>query len=59
MPPRQWAMRITDILDAIEAIQEFTAGTDFAAFARDRKTIDAVLRNLTSSGRPPATCRRM
>jgi uncharacterized protein with HEPN domain len=50
MPPRDWALRITDILDSIAAIREFTAGMDYAAFTRDRKTIDAVLRNFTVIG---------
>ena len=50
MPPRDWALRITDILDAIAAIREFTAGMDYAAFTRDRKTVDAVLRNFTVIG---------
>lgn len=50
MPPRNWRLRITDILDAINAIQQFTAGMDFDAFAADRKTVDAVLRNITVIG---------
>lgn len=50
MPPRDWALRITDILDSIAAIREFTTGMDYAAFTRDRKTIDATLRNFTVIG---------
>jgi uncharacterized protein with HEPN domain len=50
MPPRDWTLRITDILDSIAVIREFTAGMDYAAFSHDRKTIDAVLRNFTVIG---------
>jgi len=50
MPPRNWTLRVVDILDAIAAIQQFTAGMDFATFTSDRKTLDAVLRNFTIIG---------
>lgn len=50
MPPRDWQLRIADILDAIAAIQEFTAGMDYGTFTQDRKTVDAVLRNFTIIG---------
>ncbi len=50
MPDRDWALRIADILDAIAAIEVFTAGMDYDAFAKDRKTIDAVLHNLVTIG---------
>ena len=46
MPPREWRLRIEDMLDAIGAIEEFVAGMDFEAFRNDRKTVDAVVRNL-------------
>lgn len=50
MPARGWLLRISDILDAIAAIEGFTEGMDFATFARDRRTIDAVLHNLMAIG---------
>ena len=50
MPPRDYKLRIADILDAIAAIQQFTAGMDYDAFAADRKTVDAVIHNLTIMG---------
>lgn len=50
MPPRNWTLRVVDILDAITAIQQFTVGMDFATFTNDRKTLDAVLRNFTIIG---------
>jgi uncharacterized protein with HEPN domain len=51
MPPeRGWKIRISDILDAIAAIQEYTTGMDLKLFAEDRKTADAVVRNFTIIG---------
>ena len=51
MPPeRGWKLRISDILDAIAAIQEYTAGMDLNRFTEDRKTVDAVVRNFTIIG---------
>ena len=50
MPPRGWQMRIEDILDAIGQIQDYTRGMTFDAFSHDRKTIDAVVRNITIIG---------
>jgi uncharacterized protein with HEPN domain len=37
---------LDDILDAIVQIRDYTKGLDFAAFERDSKTRDAVVRNL-------------
>lgn len=50
MPPRNWLLRITDILDAIAAIQAYTVGMEFTTFLNERKTIDAVIRNITIIG---------
>jgi uncharacterized protein with HEPN domain len=50
MSPRDWRLRAQDILDAICAIQTYTVGMDYPAFAHDRKTIDAVLRNIAIIG---------
>jgi uncharacterized protein with HEPN domain len=50
VPPRDWKLRVQDILDAIAAIQEHTAGMDFASFAADRKTVDAVVYNFAVIG---------
>jgi len=63
MPPRGWRMRIEDILDAIGRIQDYTRGMTFEAFSHDRKTIDAVVRNITVIGEaagniPPAVAER-
>ena len=50
MSPRDWRLRAQDILDAIGAIHAYTVGMDYPAFAQDRKTIDAVLRNIAIIG---------
>ena len=50
MPAGDWKLRVTDILDSIAVIQEFTAGMDYIGFVCDRKTVDAVLRNITVIG---------
>ncbi len=50
MSPRDWRLRVQDILDAIGSIQSYTAGMDYPAFAQDRRTGDAVLRNITVIG---------
>ena len=50
MPPRDWTLRVTDILSAIEAIADYTSGLDFPSFSGDRRTVDAVVRNLTVIG---------
>lgn len=46
MPSKNPAQRLRDILDNIKAIVTFTAGMDFAEFARDLKTVYAVTRAL-------------
>ena len=51
MPPeRGWKLRISDILEAMAAIQDYTAGMDLNKFSKDRKTVDAVIRNFTIIG---------
>ena len=50
MPHRDWKFRIQDILDAIDAVQEYTRGMDLKSFIKDRKTVDAVVRNLIIIG---------
>ncbi len=50
MPPRNWKIRIRDILDCIDKIERFTRGYTFADFQEDEKTIDSVLRNLEIIG---------
>ena len=54
MPPRSWRVRIEDILDAIDNIEHYVAGLDFDVFDADRKTVDAVERNLEIIGEATA-----
>ena len=48
--PRDFRLYLDDMLEAIGRIQVYTADTDEAAFARDLKTQDAVVRNLEVIG---------
>ena len=50
MPPRDWAFRVQDILDAIAKIQRYVSHSDFEAFENDEEIIDAVVHNLTVIG---------
>ncbi len=50
MPPRDWQLRIRDILDSIATIQEYVGDMDEEAFKADRKTVDAVVRHFISIG---------
>lgn len=47
---RDWRFRVRDILSAVEAIAEYTDGMTFHEFAADRRTKDAVVRNLMTMG---------
>lgn len=46
MPFRDDATRLHDILESIALIEQFVAGTDFAAYQSDEKTKSAVERQL-------------
>jgi uncharacterized protein with HEPN domain len=50
LPPREWDIRIHDMIAAVEKVLGYTAGMDKAAFAADERTIDAVVRNLIVIG---------
>ncbi len=50
MPLRNWLFRINDILDAISAIESYVTGMTYEDFVADRKTVDAVVRNLIIIG---------
>jgi uncharacterized protein with HEPN domain len=47
---RDLRLYLDDIWEAIRAIREYTDGLSFESFAADRKTIDAVVRNLEVIG---------
>ena len=37
MPPRDWAFRVQDILEAIAKIQRYVSGVDFETFENDEE----------------------
>lgn len=47
---RDHRLYLDDIREAIQAIREYTEGLTFESFSGDRKTIDAVIRNLEIIG---------
>lgn len=47
---RDFRLYIDDIIDAVEQIKIYIKGMDEADFSRDRKTQDAVIRNLEIIG---------
>jgi len=50
MPPREWRLRIEDVLEAIHKIQRYASGLSFDEFCADDKVVDAVVRNLEVIG---------
>jgi uncharacterized protein with HEPN domain len=48
--PRNWEFRIEDILESLELISEYVEGLDYDNWKKDRKTIDAVIRNIEIIG---------
>jgi uncharacterized protein with HEPN domain len=44
VPPREWRLRIEDILDAAARAQRYVAGMELEAFVADDRTLDAVSR---------------
>jgi len=48
--PRDPRLYLDDILEAITQIREYTTSMDYEKFAKDRKTQDAVVRNLEIIG---------
>lgn len=50
MPPRDWKVRIDDMLDAARRIQQYTLDMTAEEFEADQRTYDAVLRNLIVIG---------
>ena len=50
MQHRTWLFRIDDILDALSAIKTYVADMSYNKFTADRKTVDAVVRNLIIIG---------
>ncbi|MEM1586629.1 MAG: DUF86 domain-containing protein [Candidatus Bathyarchaeia archaeon] len=50
MRKRDYRDYLQDILDSIKDIEDFTRNMDFEDFARDRKTINAVIRSIEVIG---------
>lgn len=47
---QHWRFRITHIIESIEKINRYTEGLSYEDFARQEKTVDAVVRNLEIIG---------
>jgi uncharacterized protein with HEPN domain len=52
--PRNWKFRLEDIADSLELIFEYVRDLDSNSWENDRKTIDAVLRNVEIIGEAAA-----
>lgn len=50
MSKRSAFILLTDMLEAVEAIQEYTAGLDYESFLNNRMARDAVVRNIQVLG---------
>ena len=50
MSPRDWRFRIEDILESLDMIEQYIKGMDNAAWKKDKKTMDAVIRNIEIIG---------
>ncbi len=50
MSPRDWTLRVKDMIQAIDRIEQYTNGLTFETFQADQKTVDAVLLNLQLIG---------
>lgn len=48
--PRDHRLYLDDILESIDTISQYVGTMNFNAFAEDRKTVDAVVRNLEIIG---------
>ena len=53
--PRDYKQHLDDILEAITFIREYVKSMDYKAFEADRKTQDAVIRNLEIIGEAART----
>lgn len=50
MSPRNWKFRLEDIDESLDLIREYTRDISYISWVKDRKTIDAVIRNLEIIG---------
>ncbi len=42
MPPREWRIRVTDMIEAAERALRYTNGISYEEFSSDARTVDAV-----------------
>lgn len=50
MSPRDWKLRVDDMLGAVTSILEYTKGMTFEAFSHDSRTLEAVMHNVMVLG---------
>ena len=50
MSKREWKLFVEDIVESIELIEQYIEDLEFNDFRKDRKTIDAVVRNFEIIG---------
>jgi uncharacterized protein with HEPN domain len=50
MSKREWKLYMEDILESLGLIKSYVEGMHYGDFRNDRKTIDAVVRNLEIIG---------
>jgi uncharacterized protein with HEPN domain len=50
MSKREWKLFVEDILESIELIETYVHDMELSDFTKDRKTIDAVVRNFEIIG---------
>ena len=63
MSPREWRLRVEDIMAAVRKAAGYVQGMSAEQFAADSRTLDAVVRNLIVIGEaarrvPEAVCNR-
>ncbi len=46
MSKRDWKLFVEDMIESMELIEEYIVNMEFEDFKKDRKTVDAVVRNL-------------
>lgn len=47
---RHWPLRIEDIVECAEKVEQYTSGLDFESFAGNHMVVDATVRNLEIMG---------
>jgi uncharacterized protein with HEPN domain len=50
MSKRDWKLFVEDILESLDLIEEYVADMELEDFKEERKTVDAVVRNLEIIG---------